>query len=281
MLHLEIVDGEYRTAPRKVSWFARLFPSFAFYSRLAVIILRASSKAKRGRYDSAEWASSSVEVIRALERVGVELEVTGLQYLTLIDSPCLIVGNHMSTLETTVLPGLIQPIREVTFVVKQSLLDYPVFKHVMRSRDPIAVSQKDVRGDFKAMMEGGLERLAQGRSLVVFPEGKRMPTLDPARFNTIGVKLAQRAGVPIVPFALDTGAWGIGKWISDMGRIDPTRKVRFAFGEPMTVEGRGAAEHQAIVQFISNKLAAWREECLPVVESLETEALPKTSTQPT
>jgi 1-acyl-sn-glycerol-3-phosphate acyltransferase len=95
------------------------------------------------------------------------------------------------------------------------------------------------------------------------------------------VKLAQRAGVPIVPFALDTGAWGIGKWISDMGRIDPSRKVRFAFGEPMTVHGRGAAEHQAIVRFISNKLAAWREEILPVVESLESDPLPETSTQPT
>lgn len=259
-MQLPIVDGEYRTTPRAVSWFARRFPSVSFYRQLAGIILRAGSKASRGRYGNQEWVDSSLEVLRALERVGMELEVTGMQHLERNGSPCLVVGNHMSTLETTVLPGLVQPYRDVTFVVKQSLLDYPVFKHVMRSRNPIAVSQHDVRADFKSMMDGGLERLANGISLIIFPEGKRMSTFDPARFNTIGVKLARRAGVPIVPFALETRAWAIGKWISDMGKIDPTRKVRIAFGEPIEVHGRGTDEHEAIIQFITTQLAVWKEE---------------------
>jgi 1-acyl-sn-glycerol-3-phosphate acyltransferase len=152
----------------------------------------------------------------------------------------------------------------VTFVVKQCLLDYPVFKHVMRSRDPIAVSQTDPRADFKAMMQGGAERLAQGKSLIVFPGGERSARFDPARFNTIGVKLARKAGVPIVPFALETSAWGIGRWISDVGKIDPSRKARFAFGEPIEVQGRGAEAQEATIRFITEKLAAWgtdREFC--------------------
>ena len=260
MTQLEFVDGEYRTAPRTVSWFARRFPSIAFYSRMTSIVWRAGLKASRGPYDSEDWVNSSLEVLRALEQVGVEFEVTGIEHLERLDSPCLVVGNHMSTLETCVLPGLVQPCRDVTFVVKQSLLDYPVFKHVMRSRDPIAVSQSDPRADFKAMMHGGLERLAKGISLVIFPEGERREKFDPAEFNTIGVKLARKAGVPIVPFALETSAWGIGKWISDMGRIDPSRKVRFAFGEPIEVEGRGTQQQEAIVQFIEEHLAAWRED---------------------
>lgn len=260
MTQLPIVDGEYRTAPRQVSWFARWFPSTAFYGRLAGIILRAGYQASRGRYGDQEWVDSSLEVVRALEQVGVEFEVTGMQYLEQHGSPCLVVGNHMSTLETTVLPGLVQPYRDVTFVVKQSLLDYPVFKHVMRSRNPIAVSQTDPRGDFKLMMDGGLERLARGISLIVFPEGKRMATFNPAQFNTIGVKLARRAGVPIVPFVLDTGAWAIGKWIPDVGKIVPARKVRIAFGAPIEVQGRGTEEHAAIVQYISTRLAEWKDE---------------------
>jgi 1-acyl-sn-glycerol-3-phosphate acyltransferase len=40
----------------------------------------------------------------------------------------------MSTLETFVLPYLIAPHRPMTFVVKKSLVEYPVFKHVMRAR---------------------------------------------------------------------------------------------------------------------------------------------------
>jgi 1-acyl-sn-glycerol-3-phosphate acyltransferase len=196
-------------------------------------------------------------VLQALEQVGVEFEVTGIDQLQRFDSPCLVVGNHMSTLETMILPGLVQPCRDVTFVVKQSLLDYPVFKHVMRSRDPIAVSQTNPRADFKAMMQGGVERLVQGRSLIVFPAGERAAKFDPARFNTIGVKLARKAGVPIVPCALDSSAWGIGRWISDVGKIDPTRKVRIAFGEPIEVEGRGTEAQAAIIEFITEKLIAW------------------------
>jgi 1-acyl-sn-glycerol-3-phosphate acyltransferase len=260
MTQLLFVDGEYRTAPREVSWFASWSPSLAFHSRLAGIVWRAGLKARRGPYDDQDWVNSSLEVVRALERVGVEFEVTGMQHLERLDTPCLVVGNHMSTLETTVLPGLIQPYQDVTFVVKKSLLEYPVFKHVMRSRDPIAVSQTDPRADFKAMMKGGVERLAKGISLIIFPEGERTPKFDPANFNTVGVKLARRSGAPIVPFALDTGAWGIGKWISDLGRIDPSRKVRFAFGEPIEVQDRGTQQQEAIVQFISEKLATWSQD---------------------
>jgi len=257
MKPLSYVDGEYRTATRKISWLASRFPSIAFYSQMAAIVWRAGLKASRGPYGDQDWVNSSLEVVRALERVGVEFEVTGIEHLKQLDSPCLVVGNHMSTLETCVLPGLVQPCRDVTFVVKQSLLDYPVFKHVMRSRDPIAVSQTDPRADFKAMMQGGQERLAKGISLIVFPEGERAAKFNPDAFNTIGVKLARKADVPIVPLALETSAWGIGKWIPDMGKIDPSRKVHFTFGEPISVEGRGTEEQEQIVAFIVDKLSAW------------------------
>jgi 1-acyl-sn-glycerol-3-phosphate acyltransferase len=80
---------------------------------------------------------------------------------------------------------------------------------------------------------------------------------DPANFHTVAVKLAHRAGVPIVPLAMVTDAWALGKRFADFGRIDPSKKVRFAFGEPMTVSGRGADEQQALIDFIRGNLAAW------------------------
>lgn len=279
MTQLSIIDGEYRTVPRKVSWFARQFPSVAFFCRLAGIVWRSSREARRGHYGDQEWLDSSLEVLRALEGVGVEFEVTGLHHLERLDTPYLVVGNHMGTLETTILPGLIRPYHEVTFVVKKSLLEYPVFKHVMRSRDPIAVSQTDPRADFRAMMAGGEERLANGISLIIFPEGERRSKFDPEAFNTVGVKLGRRAGVPIVPLALETSAWGIGKWIPDIGKIDPSRKVRFAFGEPLEVEDRGTLQQEAIVQFIIDKLATWSEDRQPCLQPTESHAKPIAPTQ--
>ncbi len=255
--NLPVTDGEYRTAPRSISWLARTFPSFVFFTRLTFSVLRAAAKAKWSTYSGQDWVVGSLEVMYALESVGVEFEITGIEHLETVDGPCLIVGNHMGTLETMVLPSIIQPIRNVTFVVKQALVNYPVFKHVMRSRDPIAVTQTDPRADLKLMLKGGQERLANGVSLIVFPQGERSSGFEPSQFNSIGVKLAGRAEVPIVPLALLTDAWPLGKILSDVGTIDPSKKVYFAFSEPLHVDGRGGVENEAIVVFIEKKLQEW------------------------
>jgi 1-acyl-sn-glycerol-3-phosphate acyltransferase len=257
---LPFVDGVYRTPKRRISRLARMFPSAAFYVRFASIVWLGGWRAKRGRYGGREWSQSSVDVLHALEAVGCQFDITGVEHLQRLDGPCVVAGNHMSTLETAVLPVIIEPIREVTFVIKRSLVDYPVFKHIMRSRHPIAVSQTNPREDLRATLVEGAERLGRGVSVVVFPEGSRRAEFDPLRFNTIGVKLAGRAGVPIIPVALLTDAWALGHRIADLGRIDPARKIRFAFGPPISVEGRGAEAQQSVIEFIVNKLAAWKTE---------------------
>jgi 1-acyl-sn-glycerol-3-phosphate acyltransferase len=62
----------------------------------------------------------------------------------------------------------------------------------------------------------------------------------------------------VVPLALLTDAWGNGKRVKDFGKIDPTRKVHLAFGEPMHIVGQGTREHQAVIEFIRGKLREWR-----------------------
>ncbi len=257
---LPFVGGRYVTAPRRESLLARGLPSVAFYLKYASIVGRAAWKAKRGRYDGVDWSRSSLEVVRALEAVGCQFDISGVEHVERLVGPCVVAGNHMSTLETSVLPVVIQPIRHVTFVVKQSLIDYPVFKHVMRSRDPIAVSQTNPREDLKTTLIEGTERLSRGISIVVFPEGSRMPSFDPEQFNTISVKLAGRAGVPVVPLALSTSAWELGRRFSDVGKIRPDRKIRMEFGPPLAVEGRGGDQQRAIIDFIHSRLARWQHE---------------------
>ncbi len=247
----------YTTLSRNGWSLLRVFPSLAFYCQELALVLRASRMARRGTYDTRAWVSSSLELFRALESVGVQFEITGIDHVRNLDRPAVFAGNHMSTLETFVLPTILARFHETTFVVKQSLVDYPVFKHVMRSRNPIPVSQTNPRADLAAILEGGEQRLKAGVSVIVFPQSKRTTVFDPAEFNTIGVKLARRAGVPIVPIALKTDAWGIGQYLADFGRIRPSSKVHFAIGEPISIKGKGREEHQAIVQFISAKLAEW------------------------
>lgn len=257
MDQIQLKGDAYRTDPRPISLLAKMFPSVYFYWHAFLVVFRASSLAKRGRYGTREWCNSSLATLSALEKVGVQVEVTGIDHFRNLSGPCVFISNHMSTLETFVLPVLISTFRDSTFVVKQSLVEYPVFKHVMRSRDPITVGRSNPRDDLKAVMDGGVERLKAGRSIIIFPQTTRTPVFDPETFNTIGVKLAKKAGVPVVPIALKTDAWGNGSCLKDYGTIDPRKKVHFAFGEPMRIQERGSEEHARIIEFISAKLAEW------------------------
>lgn len=250
-------DDVYQTAAHRPPWFTRTFPAFNFYRKFCWNVYRSSRIARRGQYDARQWSRTSFDVLKALESVGVQTEIRGVDHIRALETPCVFVGNHMSMLETMVLPAIIQPVCDVTFVVKQSLLDYPLFRHIVRARDPIAVSRDNPREDFKAVMNGGMERLGNGVSVVVFPQTTRSLAFDPAEFNSIGIKLAMRAKVPVVPIALKTDAWGNGKWIKDLGPIDTARKVHFAFGQPIPIEGRGGQQHQQIIDFIQAELKGW------------------------
>jgi 1-acyl-sn-glycerol-3-phosphate acyltransferase len=257
MVGLRIVSGSYSTGEDRRSILGRISPGLAFYPRLCSIVFQAGAKAKRGRYDDAEWEASSLDTVRALESAGVRLQITGLEHVAALEGPCVFIGNHMSTLETFVLPVILLPFKQITFVVKRSLVEYPVFGHVMRSRNPITVGRTNPREDLKAVLEGGVERLGGGISLVIFPQTTRVPQFDPKEFNTIGVKLAKKADVPVIPLALKTDAWGNGRLVKDIGRLDPSKTAHFTFGAPMRVQDRGGEEHERIIRFIAAKLKAW------------------------
>jgi 1-acyl-sn-glycerol-3-phosphate acyltransferase len=249
---------EYHTPDRPANLLARTFPSALFYPKLIGIVLRCSRLAQQGRYDHIAWARSSDTVAGYLESVGCRIHAEGLDNLDAIDRPCVFIGNHMSSLEAFVLPSMLVPrCGNATFVVKRSLIEYPFFKHVMLSRNPVVVDRVNPRDDLKAVLEQGAERLAAGYSVVIFPQHTRSIEFDPEQFNSIGIKLAARTDTPVVPIALQTSAWSHGKLLKDYGPIIPARPIHFAFGEPFTVVGKGNEEHQRVIRFIQEHLGTW------------------------
>ena len=260
MAMTDIMGNGYETPRMHTGLIARLLPSFVFHIRSTLIVRKAGAKALRGQYGDADWAGSSLDIIRALEAVGVRLHIEGVENFGKLKGPCVIIGNHMSTLETFALPGMIRPKIPVTFVVKESLIEYPIFGPVMRSRDPILVGRTNPREDLRAVLEGGEQRLRAGISIIIFPQTTRALVFDPAEFNSIGVKLAKRAGVQVLPLALKTDAWANGTVVKEFGKINPEIPVHFRFGEPMYIKDRGTEEHQAIAEFIERSLAEWKNE---------------------
>jgi 1-acyl-sn-glycerol-3-phosphate acyltransferase len=256
---LPIQNSRCTSLPAKVTLPSRLFPSAIFYFKFIGVVLKAGYRAKRGIYTDRLWALDSLRVVQLLEEAGLQFEVTGLENLEKLDKPCVFIGNHMSIMETLILPIIILPYTDVTFVVKDSLLTYPVFKHVMCSRNPVAVTRKNPRQDLKTVMSEGPERLGRNISIIVFPQTTRSTGFDPQHFGSIGTKLAKKADVSIVPFALKTDAWQNGKTLKDFGKLAPEIPVKIAFGKPLEITGKGNEEHQLVVDFIAERLAEWKQ----------------------
>lgn len=234
--------------------------SLIFYSRLLCGPVQWLCRlASRGKCDDIAWVNGSVWCGDILEGVGGQIEISGREQFKDCVGPFVIIANHMSTLETFLLPSILRPNFTVTFVVKKSLTTMPFFGPVMRSRDPVAVGRQNPREDLTTVLEEGPKRLAKGVSIVVFPQSTRSLHFSREHFNSIGVKLARRAKVPVIPLVLKTDAWGQGRKIKELGKIRPDLPARFKFGRPITIDGNGKKEHDEISTFIETNLKAWQE----------------------
>ena len=203
---------------------------------------------------------------RAAEKMGAVITVEGFDALREVHGPVVYAANHMSMLETLLLPAVLLGHSPLSIVLKKNLLSYPIFGGPLRRIQPIAVTRKNPRDDLRVVMNTGRVRLSAGRSVLLFPQGTRQTVFDAERFNSMGDKLARAAGVPLVPVALKTDFQGIGRFIKDFGRVDPSLPIRFALGPPLA-DARVKGERQRhCVRFIEERLRAWG---MPVADRKE------------
>ena len=237
--------------------FSSTWTSLVYYLRIVYVLVHASMVARRGGLDNKRWAAYSHQIVRAVESVGGRMNISGLELVSQQQGPLVYIANHMSLVETLILPGIALAFNNITFVIKEELRHYPVIGPIFRSLNLIAVSRQNPREDLKVVMGEGHKFISNGGSIIIFPQATRSVAFDKQAFNTLGVKLAARADVPLVPVAIKTDFHGNGKWIKDMGPIDPQKTLYFKFGKPIPVEGRGRRTHQQVVEFISQNLTAW------------------------
>jgi 1-acyl-sn-glycerol-3-phosphate acyltransferase len=259
--------GRYET-PRGLcpttSGCAGFLASARFHGAVAARAISGGCKAWVGRYNYTVWAQDSLVVLQAVERLGGTVVCEGFAPRAACPGPVVYVANHMSMLETMLLPCVLTPFSPVAIVLKDSLLRYPFFGSLCRAIAPIVVSRTNVRADLQAVLEQGRAKLAAGSSVLLFPQGTRMAVFNPRKFNSMGAKLAHAAGVPLVPIALQTDFVGLGRWIKDLGPIDPSRTVRFAAGPLLTPELPPRVLHQQSLAFITGRFREWS---VPVMDT--------------
>ncbi len=257
----KFVEGDSYVTPedrhRKILDKALMGGRHYFYSRYLKNLLRYRREVLSGKYDNEAWVKSAYETLELVEDCGGKFEISGLDNLKTIKKPVVFVSNHMSTLETHILPLLIEPYLDVTFIVKESLIKTPIFGHILQSREPVAVSRENPREDLIKVFTEGKKILNGGRSIIIFPQSFRTTVFKEEDFNTLGVKLALKADVSIVPVALKTDLWSSGKILKDFGPLKRENVAHFAIGKEIPITANRKEIHAKIINFIKGKLDTW------------------------
>lgn len=233
--------------------------SLYFLMRMIYVVYHFNKVIRKKGFSVKAWREASSFVFRSVEGCGGKVHIKGMNNIDVRSGPVVFIGNHMSTLETFMLPGIICPKKNISYVVKKSLIDYPLFGLIMRATNPIVVSREDPVKDFKTVLNEGKKILESGNSVVIFPQQTRGSDVNPKDFNSIGIKLAKKNNVPVVPMAIKTDFWGNGKLIKDLGKVSRSEGVYLEFGKPMDIEGNGKAEHEKIIAFIQDRLSKWNK----------------------
>lgn len=181
-------------------------------------------------FSSTSWCKFILAWLRF--SCGVRYRVTGLENIT--GQSIVVVANHQSEWETIFLYSFVSPISPI---LKKELLNIPFYGWALRLTKPIAIDRSNPRKAGRAVLTQGVERLHQGNTVILFPEGTRSEEGKIEKFSRGGAKLAIAAGVPVVPIAHDAGkCWPSKKFLKRPGTIN------VVIGKPIPSDGRDARE---------------------------------------
>lgn len=160
-----------------------------------------------------------------LNKVHANIEVVGKENIT--EETCLYVANHQGNFDIPILLNILG--KPVGFMAKKELLKFKIFSYWMKQINCIFMDRSSLRESMKSMNEG-VEKLKSGHSMVIFPEGTRSKGPSVGEFKKGSMKLALKAGVPIVPVAID-GSYKLLERNSEFNKSK--RKVRITIEKPI------------------------------------------------
>jgi len=132
-----------------------------------------------------------------LKAGGLNLTVIGKDNIP--NEPCLFVGNHQSNFD---IPAILSNMNRITgAVAKKEMDNIPIMTYWMRQIHCVFMDRENPREALKAIAEG-VENLKNGYSMLIFPEGTRSKSNNMGEFKKGSMRLAIKAGVPIVPVTL-------------------------------------------------------------------------------
>lgn len=149
---------------------------------------------------------TSMRLVRGVFKViirlaGITYEVRGLENIPK-DTAVLYVGNHRSYFDIVMgyvtVPGL------TGFIAKKEMIKIPLLNGWMYRMNCLFLDRDNLKEGLKTILEG-IEKIKNGISIWIFPEGTRNENEDPAdlmEFHEGSLKIASKGNCPVIPVAM-------------------------------------------------------------------------------
>jgi 1-acyl-sn-glycerol-3-phosphate acyltransferase len=184
---------------------------------LPVLLMPRRRVLRFGRF----WARCVLALLKAI--VGLDGEIRGLAHIPAGAS--IIAMKHQSAWDTLILPVILD---DFTVVVKRELFFVPFYGWYAARAGSIAIDRRGGAGALRRMVAAARQAVAEGRPVVIFPEGTRTAPGQRLTYQPGVAALYQALQLPVVPAAVNSGLfWGRRSFAKRPGRIT------LAFLEPI------------------------------------------------
>lgn len=147
--------------------------------------------------------------------LGIRYQVLGRENIPA--QACVILCKHQSAWETILLQKIFWL---PSFVYKRELHWLPFFGWGLWLMPFVGIDRSAGKQALNQVAQRGKRRLDDGYPVVVFPEGTRVPPGQQKRYKVGGAYLAEKAGVPVLPVALNSGeCWGKKAFVKRPGLV--------------------------------------------------------------
>lgn len=137
--------------------------------------------------------------------------------------------------------------KQVGFVAKDDAEKLPFIGRWISATQGVFIKRGETREGLKAIKEGA-DKLKNGYSLIIFPEGTRSHSSNMADFKPGSFKLATKAGVPIVPVTIN----GSYHMFEDRDVITNGAVIDVIVHPPIETAGMARSEQNQLPERVEN-----------------------------
>ena len=228
-----------RQAMGSIAFTVYLFVSVVPYSCWLLLTVPLSPRSFAWRV-ARSWAGSVLAMLRIL--CGLNYRLEGAEHLP--EQPAIVLMKHSSAWET--IAQLVLFPRQV-WVMKRQLLWVPFFGWALAVFNPIAIDRRGGRQAVEQVLRQGQQRLAEGRWVMIFPEGTRVAQGERRPYGLSGALLAAMTELPVIPVTHNAGDF----W-PRRGVMKRPGTIRVVVGPPVESAGRSPRD-------VNGDVEAWIE----------------------